>query len=325
MANINEAGNAIAEANLENAEDRNDEMLPGYMLGQSAVFFYILYPAIKDTTELQLLIGISYERGLSCALVLAYPIYRMLFRLYDHWRGWAYELHVLKHYAVFSLLLFLRMPLATLMVSLSSLYLAATANALNNAENRIDQVLPHDLLRWCRDALYLLYPVIKETTDLQLLIGISYESRLCFALLLAYPIYRVIPLLDDNWRGWAFGLTHWKTWAYEFYAFRLYTAFSLSMFLRMPLSIPALFIFFVRPPLRYRIVPAVLVASISYLCCYDVLTSGSLYELRKLSWTACVFWIIVFVCSINNAVLVFKRIPRNRGRNRRGQNHRRLK
>ncbi|KAI1704048.1 hypothetical protein DdX_14549 [Ditylenchus destructor] len=315
MANINEAGNAIA--NLRNAENGIVQILPDQLAARCGAILYILYTPIKETTELQLLIEFSYSIRLCIALILAYPIYRVLARLHHHWRGWLielthwngreYELYVLRVYAAFGLFMFMRIPLGTLMVLLSLICIPEIANAdLENVEGRIDQALPNDLLNTGTLALYLLYPAVKDMVELQLLIEISYEVGLCFALSLLYPIYRVFPRFNHHWRGLAIEMTSWNGLEYEFCVLRLYAAFSLSLFLHMPISILALSLVFARLPLRYRIASVVLVVSVSYFWWYDVLASGSLYELRKLSWTGCVLLIIVFACSINNAALVFR-------------------
>ncbi|KAI1707476.1 hypothetical protein Ddc_14818 [Ditylenchus destructor] len=288
MANMNETGNAIANANLEHAENRIDEALPDDLLKKSAYVCYLLYAPIKVSTELQSLMGISYKIGLCLPVILAYPIYRVIPRaIEDRWRGWAeltqwnglkYELTVFAVYAAFSLSKFLHLPLAILAALLFLKYVPENVNA-ESKKDRSDQDLPDNRLGLCMGAFYIVYPGIIDTAELQSMIGISYDIGLCVALVLAYPFFRMFNRGRHPWRGWLIELTHWNGLEHELFVLRVFAACSLTMFHRIPLVTLVLSLVFAFVPLRYRIASVVLVASFSYFWRTGVLTSRPLLEL----------------------------------------------
>ncbi|KAI1695121.1 hypothetical protein DdX_19757 [Ditylenchus destructor] len=186
MENVNEPRSAIINLNLANDENYLEQWMPDDLFEWCSATLYFFYPVVMATTNIQVLLSIPYEYGLCLALALAYPFYRILPRLValeQRWRGWAeltdwfgweYELYVSHVYAIFGLLMQLRLPFATIMISLGSvgvLYYLTDDDAERNFSARLKRAVLHLMSLfayfWWHDAVKegALYEVRKLSLD----------------------------------------------------------------------------------------------------------------------------------------------------------------
>ncbi|KAI1717832.1 hypothetical protein Ddc_09682 [Ditylenchus destructor] len=198
---------------------------------------------------------------------------------------------------------------------------------LENDEPRIGHMLFASDIYFCSTMeLYFLYPIITATTKILLLLKIPYGIRLCSALVLVYPLYRIIPsiVLVENRQllGWRLELTHFWGWTYELYVLHIYSLFCLLMFLNLSfstvmISLSSIGLLYgllmedlVQRPLAVRLKHqfVTLICAFTFFWWHDALTEGTVYELSKFHFIRWLGWLFFFICSICATGPAFERL-----------------